>query len=138
MLTSIVRWIVKVAHHIPSIAKEFALSVLESVFLSVPCGRIAHRHTIMFFSLVTIAPSAGYVVTEYWIFATSRGAFGWRVLPLPSKWERLGRAEQNGFLDSFRASYVVDSRPESVRPIGARDNPLHCTLPLRALAWASP
>jgi hypothetical protein len=63
---------------------------------------------------------------------------GWRVLPIPSNWERLGRVEQDEFLRRYQASYVVDARPASSRPISRRDTPLECPLPLRKLASAVP
>ena len=62
---------------------------------------------------------------------------GWRVLPLPSNWERLGRREQNEFLRRYKASYIVDSRPAPEHPIGEHETPLDCAFPLRKLASAT-
>ena len=72
----------------------------------------------------------------------SRFKFGaltrWRVLPIPSNWERLERAEQDEFLRRFHAVYVVDARPSPSMPISRRDVPLDCALPLRKLSMYPP
>ena len=63
---------------------------------------------------------------------------GWRVLPIPSNWPRLERSEQDEFLRRYRAAYVMDSRSSPGPPIGRRDIPLECALPLRKLDMRSP
>jgi hypothetical protein len=63
---------------------------------------------------------------------------GWRALPLPSNWERLGRLERDEFLRRYRAKFVVDSRQPPVTPIGLGAISVECPVPLQKLAPAAP
>jgi hypothetical protein len=63
---------------------------------------------------------------------------GWRALPIPSNWERLGRLERDEFLRRYRAKFVVDSREPPVTPIGLGATRVECPLPLQKLAPVTP
>jgi hypothetical protein len=81
---------------------------------------------------------AGGQLSDGVVFAgpdvTSRYKFGalagWRVLPLPSNWDRLGRLERDEFLRRYRAVFVVDSRPSPSVPIALRTATVDCETPL--------
>jgi hypothetical protein len=59
---------------------------------------------------------------------------GWRVLPVPSNWERLGRLERDEFLRRFGAVFVVDSRRPPVTPIALHTTRVDCSVPLQKIS----
>ena len=56
---------------------------------------------------------------------------GWRVLPIPTNWRTLDRAERDAFLRSYRARYVVGARGPSASLSGMETVAVTCPLPLR-------
>jgi hypothetical protein len=89
---------------------------------------------------------AGGTPTDAVVFAgrdvTSRYKFGaltgWRVLPLPSNWERLGRLERDEFLRRYAAVFVVDSGPSPTIPIALHTKTMECGMPLQKIARVGP
>jgi hypothetical protein len=70
------------------------------------------------------------VVTRYKFGALT----GWRVLPLPSNWDRLGAVEHDEFVRRYRAVFVVDARPSPPVPIALRATVVNCWIPVERVA----
>jgi hypothetical protein len=75
---------------------------------------------------------AGKDVTRRYKFGALTG---WRVLPIPSNWERLGRIERDEFLRRYAAVFVVDSGPVPSIPIALHTTTIECGIPLQKIAW---